>query len=649
MRDKPKESGSTKVINTIIAILAISMAVYHLVMTQYFLELPVLWQNTHYAFGLLIVFLTSMKQEKKRWWPLTIFFIFLSLLSTGYVKIEYERLSEYLGWPQPIDTVIGVIVLIVALEGGRRGQGLVFTIIALVFLGYGFLGHFLPHPLWHARFAPPRLINMLTLGFSGVYGSMLAVSAKYIFLYMLFGGLLEASGAAESFMPLARFVGRKFAGGAAITAVVSSALVGMVTGSGMANAAITGGFTIPTMRRAGYTAEQAAGIEAASATGGQVMPPVMGAAAFVMVGFTGIPYSRIMLAAIIPALLYFLSIGIGVQLMAMKGHYTVPKGEVDWKMILLRAPVFVIPLFIVGFLLTVGYTPMLTAFYAVLSVFVLSIIIGLIKKEARIPLNRWINGAVSGAVAGAKIGVGIACIGIVVGVVTFSGLGPKFTILIRMLSGGSVPMALFLTMILALILGCGIPVTAAYILVAVAVVPGIVRMGVGLLAAHFFAFYYSCIGAVSPPIAGCCVVTASMAGASYLKTGVKATGLVAVGFIVPFLCIWNPFMLWFPSPLEASALLLASIVAGTLGLHITIHSQYLAKVTLLERLLFLIATLILFAYAFKHDYRYGILGLPLFILLTVFQWKKRNGEQAAAKQVGPAGEKSAALGGISTP
>jgi TRAP transporter 4TM/12TM fusion protein len=635
MKGTPQGKSSTKVINTIIAIIAIAMAVYHMVMTQYFLEMPVLWQNTHLIFGLLIVFLVSMKQEKKRWWPLTIFFILLSLIFTGYVKIEYERLSEYLGWPAPMDTVVGIIVLIVALEGGRRGQGLVFTIIAFVFLGYGFLGHLLPYPLWHARFPPARLINMLTLCFSGVYGSMLAISAKYIFLFMLFGGLLEASGAAESFMPLARALGRKFAGGAAHTAVVSSALVGMVTGSGMANAAITGGFTIPTMKRAGYTPEQAAAIEAASATGGQVMPPVMGAAAFVMVGFTGIPYSRIMLAAIIPAIIYFLSIGIGVQLMAMKGHYTVPKEEVDWKMVFLRAPVFIIPLIVVGVLLTVGYTPMFTAFYAVLSVFVISIIIGLIKKEARIPLNRWVNGAVYGAVAGARIGVGIACIGIVVGVVTFSGLGPKFTILIRMLSAGSVPIALFLTMILALILGCGIPVTAAYILVAVAVVPGIVRMGVGLLPAHFFAFYYSCIGAVSPPIAGCCVVTASMAGASYLKTGVKATGLVAIGFIVPFLCIWNPFMLWYPSALGESALLLTSIVAGTLGLHVIIHRQYLARVTLLEGLLFLIATLGLFAYAFKHDYRYVIIGWPLFILLTLFQWKKRKVEQRAAVKADP--------------
>jgi len=190
-------------------------------------------------------------------------------------------------------------------------------------------------------------------------------------------------------------------------------------------------------------------------------------------------------------------------------------------------------------------------------------------------------------------------------------------------------------MILALILGCGIPVTAAYILVAVAVVPGIVRMGVGLLPAHFFAFYYSCIGAVSPPIAGCCVVTASMAGASYLKTGVKATGLVAIGFMVPFLCIWNPFMLWYPSSLGESALLLASIVAGTLGLHVIIHSQYLARVNIVERLLFLISTLGLFAYAFKHDYRYVVVGLPLFILLTVFQWRKRNAEQKAVVKAVP--------------
>jgi TRAP transporter 4TM/12TM fusion protein len=543
---------------------------------------------------------------------------------TGYVKFEYERLADYIGWPTRPDTIIGFIVLLVALESARRGQGLVFTLIAILFMGYGFFGQYLPQPLWHGRFPVERLVNMLTLGFSGVYGGMLDISAKYIFLFMLFGGLLEASGAAESFMPLARMMGRRLAGGAALTAVVSSALVGMVTGSGMANAAITGGFTIPAMKKAGYTPEQAAAIEASSATGGQVMPPVMGAAAFVMVGFTGIPYSRIMLAAIIPALLYFLNIGIAVQLLAMKGRYSSPSEEVDWKLVALRAPVFVIPLTVVAVLLMAGFTPMFTAFWAVLSVIGVSLIIGAFKKEVRVPLNRWIRGIVSGSISGAKIGTGIACIGIVVGVVTFSGLGTKFTLLIRTLSGGSIALALFLTMILDLILGCGIPVTAAYILVAVAVLPGIVKMGVDPLAAHFFAFYYASIGAITPPIAGCCVVTAAMAGASYLKTGVRATGLVAVGFLVPYLCIWNPFMLWIPSPWLESTLSIIALLTGILVLHVALIGQFFSIASLWERAVFLVSAFCLVGYSFAHDLRYFTVGLPLFLLLTFFQWRKKR-------------------------
>lgn len=635
MDSSSREKTSSKALNTVISVIAVMMALYHLVMTQYFLELPVLWQNTHLAFAFVVVFLVSLKQGRSRWWPLPIVLLLLSLVVTTYVKIEYDRLSEYIGWPTLPDTIIGTILIILALEGGRRAQGLIFTIIALAFLGYGFFGQHLPYPLWHAPFSYERLVNMLTLGFSGIYGSMLSISAKYIFLFMLFGGVLEASGAAESFMPLANALGRRLAGGPAHTAVVSSALVGMVTGSGMANVAITGAFTIPAMKKSGYTPELAGAVEAAASTGGQIMPPVMGTAAFVMVGFTGIPYSRIMLAAIIPAIFYYLSIGIGVELSAMKSRFSVPPQEIDWKIVGLRAPVFVIPLVLLAVLLLRGYTPMFTAFYAVVSVMAVSLIIGAFEKKARIPLRRWIQGFVQGAISGARIGVGIACIGIVVGVVTFSGLGPKFTVLIRILSGGNIPLALFLTMILALILGCGIPVTAAYILVAVAVVPGLVRMGVDPLAAHFFAFYYSCIGAVSPPIAGACVVAAGMAGGSYLMTGVKAMGLVTVGFIVPFLCVWNPFMLWYPNPFLESAVIFVSLLLGTLSLHITIHNQYLLATHLAERLLFLIATVGLFGFAFNHNYLYLAVGLPLFGLLTFIQWRRKRGAQETAVKMAP--------------
>ena len=601
------------------------MVIYHMIMTQYILEPLYLWQNTHLAFSLVLVFLISMRGRGKKWILLTLLLIVISLLVTGYVKMDYDRLSDYIGWPTGNDTVIGVLLLIVVLEGGRRGQGLVFTVLALVFLGYAFLGQYLPHPLWHAPFPAERVVNMLTLGFSGVYGKMLDISAKYIFLFMLFGGLLQASGAAESFMPLARAVGRRLAGGAAHTAVVSSALVGMVAGTGMANAAITGAFTIPTMKNAGYSPEEAAAIEATASIGGQIMPPVMGAAAFVMVGFTGIPYSRIMLAAVIPAILYFLSIGIGVQLTAMKAGYMIPREEINWNTVRMRAPVFIVPLTILTVLLVMGYTPMFTAFYAVISIPAVSTIIGIFHKTARIPIKRWMNGLANGAIAGARIGAGIGCIGIAVGVITFSGLGPKFTLLIRMLSGGMVAPALVLTMVLCILLGMGIPVTAAYILVAVAVAPGLVRMGVDLLTAHFFAFYFCCIGAISPPIAGCCLVTAAMAGASYMKTAIKAFALATVGFMVPFLCVWNPFILGYSTgPLNYVTSTIA-ILGGTLCFHIVIHGQYFAATGRLERLSSLITIFGFFGYAFVHHYLLLAIGVALLGILTFSQLKKRGG------------------------
>lgn len=621
--------GSSRPLEIAIATVAAAMAIYHLIMTQYLLEIPQMWQNTHLAFGLVIAFLLAMRQMSKRWWPLAIALILLSLVVAVYVKINYERLAWYQGWPTTSDTIIGIILLIVVLEGARRAQGFVFPLLALIFLGYAFLGHYLPQPLWHEPFPADRVVAWLTVSFGGIYGKLLTISAKYIFLFMLFGGLLQAGKVIDCFIPLARAVSRRFAGGAGHTAVISSALVGTVTGVGMANVAITGAFTIPMMKKVGYQPEQAAAIEASASIGGQIMPPVMGAAAFVMVAFTGIPYVRIMMAGFIPAILYFLSVGIGVQLQAKKAGLSAPREEIDWKVVILRAPAFIIPLGLLTILLLMGRTPMFAAFYAVVSVLVVSILVGIIKKEARISPRQWINGFISGAVSGARIAVGIGCIGIVVGVVTFSGLGPKFALLIQTLSGGLIAPALVLTMILCIILGMGMPVVAAYILVAVVAVPGLVQIGVDLLSAHFFVFYYAVLGAISPPIAGACVVAAPMAGASYMKTAVRASSLAIAGLIVPFLFIWNPFMLLYPAAPMVWVVTLMSTVVVTLCLQIIITNHYLVRLTVLERMLFIVATAGLFGHLFAQSYPSFAFGLSLFAVLTLFQWRKRRARNLA--------------------
>lgn len=630
MQKTPGGADSPKILEIVIAVVAIAMAVYHLIMTRYLLETPQLWQNTHLAFGLVIAFLVSMRQMSKRWWPLAVAFILLSLVATVYVKINFEHLQFYQGWPTTSDVIIGVILIIVVLEGARRMQGLAFPILALVFLAYGFLGQYLPQPLWHEPFSANRIVAWLTVSYGGIYGKLLSISAKYIFLFMLFGGLLQAGKVIDCFVPLARAVSRRFAGGAGHTAVMSSALVGTVTGVGMANVAITGAFTIPMMKKVGYQPEQAAAIEASASIGGQIMPPVMGAGAFLIVAFTGIPYVRIMMAGVIPAILYFLSVAIGVQLMAMKAGLSAPRGEIDWKVVMLRAPAFIIALGLLTVLLLMGYSPMFAAFYAVVSVLVVSIAIGAVKKEARISLRQWVNGFVSGAVSGARIAVGIGCIGIVVGVVTFSGLGPKFGLLIQTLSGGVIAPALVLTMVLCIILGMGMPVTAAYLVVAVVAVPALIAMGVDLLAAHFFVFYYAVLGAITPPIAGACVVAAPMAEASYMKTAIRASSLAIAGLVVPFLFIWNPFMLLYPAAPMVWVVTLMSTVVVTLCLQIIINNHYLVRLTVLERVLFTVATAGLLGHLFTQNVLSLVIGLSLFAVLTLFQWRKRR---KAAKAV----------------
>ncbi|MBW1999535.1 MAG: TRAP transporter fused permease subunit, partial [Deltaproteobacteria bacterium] len=592
------EGGGSKVLDISIAFISIAMVAYHLIMTRYLLELPQLWMNTHLAFALVISFLVSMKSQKKKWWPLSLFMIALSLISTVYIKLNFERLQFFQGWPNKGDVVIGVILLVVVIEAARRMQGIIFPVLSLIFLGYGFLGNYLPQPLWHEPFSPERIIAWLTVSFGGIYGKLLGISAKYIFLFMLFGALLETAKTVESFSPLAKMIGKKFAGGAGHSAVVSSALVGTVTGVGLANVAITGAFTIPMMKKHGYRPEQAAAIEASASIGGQIMPPVMGAAAFLMVAFTGIPYVRIILAGLIPAILYFLSIGIGVQLRAKKEGLTPPIEEIDWKGVALRAPVFVAALTTLTYFLLKGHTPMFAAFYAVISILAVSILVGLVKKEARISFQDWINGFIKGAIAGARIGVGIGSIGIVVGVVLFSGLGPKFALLVKLLSSGMMAPALVLTMVLCIILGMGMPVTAAYILVAVVAVPGLVTMGVDLLSAHFFAFYYAVLGAITPPVAGACIVAAPMANASYIRTAFRATGLALAGIILPFLFIWNPSLLMYPTNPFTLGITLVSSMITILCLQIIITNFYIMKLRFWEMVLAALTTAAFLGYLF---------------------------------------------------
>lgn len=609
------------VLNVLIPVVAVIAALYHLVSTQYLFQTVIVHQNNHFTFALILVFLSSLKKKPGRW-PLIISLILLGLAATGYVNIFVSDLQERAGSPTTMDLVIGILLIVIALEASREAFGPIIPILGIIFIAYDFLGQYLPPPFYHYTFTIGDVVSHLSIGLSGgMYGSAMAVSVNYIFLFFLFGGILQVSGALEFFMALGKLAGQKLRGGPAQTAVISSALVGMVTGSAIANVAITGAFTIPLMKKVGYKPEQAGAIEAAASTGGQIMPPVMGAAAFLMSGITGIPYSEIMVAAFIPALLYFIAIGIYAELQARALNISIVQQEIDVKGMLLRMPCFVVPLVLLVLLMVWGYTPMFSAFWAIVSLVATDFITQLLAKQ-RPSWRRLVEGLTIGSIGGAKIGVTSAALGFLMVSLTMTGIGIKLSGMVEQWSGGSLPVALFITMLVSILFGMGVPTMIAYALVAIVVAPVLMGMGVPLLQAHFFAFFFACFSGVTPPVALAALVASGIAGSNYFKTAFVAIKICIVAFILPYLIIWNPALILQPASLAIGVTTVIAVLLALLATTIVVTNYYIVKVNVLQRVLFAISAVLLWGYAFILNNFFLLTGIGVIIMLTLYQLRR---------------------------
>jgi TRAP transporter 4TM/12TM fusion protein len=609
-----------RLLGSAITILAVVMGLYHLIYTQYLLQEPIEHQDTHLAFALVIVFLLQVK-DRPRSWPLMLgLMIPLSLISTGYIKVFYNELVERPGFPITADVVIGFILLLVTLEACRRSFGWILPILAVIMAIYSLLGHLIPGPMGHTELSVARYISAIVTGFSGlgIFGTLLGISANYIFLFMLFSGLLQASGALDFFLQGGRLVGRHIKSGPAQTAVVASGLVGMVSGQATSNVALTGSFTIPLMKKAGYKPETAAAIEAAASSGGQIMPPIMGAAAFVMAGFIGVPYFKIMIAAVIPALLYFVSVGMFVHLQAMKENLGSSAEEVDTRQMLVTGPLFIIPLLLLTVLLVRGYSPMFSAFWAIVCLFLVS----LPRRETRLTARRLVDGFTMGARTGAQIAVATATLGPILAMATHTGIAIKISSLVEIWSGGNLLVALIITMVASVFLGTGLPTVAAYSVVAIVIAPALVRMGVEVFQAHFFGFIFATFSALTPPVGVASIVASKMAGASYMRTSYHAVRAGFAAYIVPFLLIWNGNLLLRGDDPVWGVTSIVAVVAALWGLQAGFSTHYLRALRPWEIGLAFLSSATLFAFAAIENYFLFIAGLLLLLFLTLWQIKR---------------------------
>ena len=516
---------------------------------------------THWLIMYSLVFLIYPKKRTRT--PLDLL-LCLTAVGVGIFimatwKSRVNRISPKL---PPVELIVGALLIFLVLEAARRVTGNFLAITAVVFLIYAKSGPYLPGILYHKGYSIHRIVSVLCYSENGIFGSALSICATFIVLFVLFGAFLNASNGGQLFIDIAYSLTGWARGGPAKTAILSSLLMGCISGSPVANVVTTGTFTIPLMKKAGYASEEACAVEAVASTGGQIMPPVMGAAAFIMSEYIGIRYGELCIAAFLPALLYYLAIFFIVDFLSVKNNLlgqprenlpSIPEA-------LKRGIHLFIPIATLIACLIHGFSPMKTVFFSIL----ILIAIAQLRKDTRMNLHSFVEAMVDGISGTVPVAVACAAAGIIVGVVSLTGLGVKFSSSLIALSHGNTFLALFYTMVASIILGCGLPTTAVYIILASMAAPALVQIGIPLLAAHMFVFYFGCISTITPPVALTSYAASGIGEANPSKTGMKAFSFGIVAYIVPYMFAFSPTLLMQGNMLD----ILRSMVTAVIGVYI---------------------------------------------------------------------------------
>ena len=530
----------------LVMFIAIAMSCFHFYTSGFGLLLAQKQGAVHLAFTLALVFLLypmSSKQSKTSGIPFYDYVLAgLGVASALYLVVFFNELTTRAGLPTKTDLIMGFLLIATLLEATRRISNPVLPTLAIVALLYCYFGRSMPEMIAHRGFSIERIINHMYLGTEGIFGTPLEVSSTFVFMFILFGSVLEKTGLGKFIIDLSMALAGWSTGGPAKVAVVSSGLMGMVSGSSVANVCTTGMFTIPLMKSVGYEPHFAGAVEAVASTGGQIMPPVMGAAAFIMAQILGVPYMEVVIAAIVPAMLYYFAVIVQVHFEASRlGLKGIPFSQLPPLMPLLKSKGFLlIPLIAIIYFLLAGFTPLKSAFNGILVSFVLS----WLNKETRLTPSRIIEAFEAGA-RGA-IGVACACatVGMIVGMGTLTGLALRIANAIVALAGGSKILTLFFTMLASLLLGMGLPTTANFIVTSTMAAPALFLLGVPPMAAYMFVFYFGIAADLTPPVALAAYAGAGIAGSDPMKTGITAFKLALAGFIVPYIYVYNPILLF---------------------------------------------------------------------------------------------------------
>ena len=628
IREVFKKSG---LLSSMTNILVVALALFHII-TSYVGQLEAFRHRaTHLLVIIALIFLSSIEKKmnnsssmprKKLSISLDVILLVMTLASLAYTFYNSPMLPLRAGEPNVYDMIIGGFTILLTIEAARRHVGIGIVVVCVFFLFYVYAGPIFPGFLRHAPFTLGEIINIQYLDLEGIWGSPLGAAASFVIVFLIFAGLMVQTGILNVFMEFAmKLVGTSI-GGPAKVAVFSSSLIGMVNGTAAGNALLTGQVSIPLMKKMGYTAPFAAAVEATASTGGQVMPPIMGSAAFIIAMFLGIPYRDVCKAALAPALLWFFSLFAIVHLEALKLNLRqMTSAEMTllptWRELCKKA-YLAFPMLLLIVIMISGYSEIRAGFWGIISLFFISFF----RKETRLTIKSLVSGLKAGIQMAFSVTTACACAGIIVGCVMQSGLGYTLSASLIKVANGNIAFLLPLVMLAAIILGTGMMTVGVYIIVSVLVIPAMVTMGLNTLASHLFAFYFGILCNITPPVATAAYGAAGIAGTSPWSTGVKSFKLALPIFCIPYIFITQPALLMEGTIAEFMFVLLKA-VSAVFVFDVAVVGYLFRKCVALERLLLFVAGVCIAWSGFFLPFG-GIVFAGLIFLLLKISAKREN-------------------------
>ncbi|MBA1335942.1 MAG: TRAP transporter [Firmicutes bacterium] len=627
-KEQKTRSFDKKILVELLYWACIAISLYHFITAYVGAPATLKHRSLHVSMMLFLSFILypiNNKASRKKLPAYDMILAVLSLCITLYVWVDYPNIIARAGIINTMDLIVGTVLVLLVLDASRRISGWPLTILAFVFILYGLFGKNIPGIFAHRGYDWKSLVNQFFISTDGIYGTSVGVAASYIFLFILFGEIMNKCGMGQFFNDVSLALAGSSMGGPAKVAVIASGFLGSINGSAIANVVTTGTFTIPLMKKTGYSKEFAGAVEATASVGGQILPPVMGAAAFIMAEMIGIKYSKIIIYAAIPAILYYIGIIIQVHLRALKKDlHGIPKEELP-KLgdIMKDKGHLLIPIvFLLVMLLFTGRTVIFSAFLTI----VVTIIVSMFRKSTRMSIKDLLDAFASGAKGTVSVAMACAIVGIIIAVTSITGFGLNMANAIILLGGTSILATLLFTMITCMILGMGLPSIPSYLITTTIAAPALVKLGIPVVAAHLFVFYFAMFANLTPPVALAAFAAAGVSGGDPMKTGFTSVKLALAGFIVPYMFVFNNELLLLNTTLPVAIRIAITSVIGVVMIGLAVEGYFRRKVPMLLRIASFIGAMLLITADVTQD----IIGIAIMAVLLIQQFTNKKKDEIVA-------------------